>query len=253
MMRTLIVALTVLTMTGFYAPIVIVAHLLGIKERPGGIYERCMRAWARSVNAAAGIRVRLHGSEHLPKDGGAVYIANHVSWFDIFALAAVLPRYTFIAKSELRRIPVFGQAAERAGIVFIDRDNRKAAFESYKRAAVDVQRGRSIIVCPEGTRGYDYHLRPFKKGPFVLAIASESPIVPTIVYGAREVMKKGSFWIRSGTVDVHLLEPVPTAGYDYEHRGQLMTIVWTRMADALKALYGVGTSERPVAAEREAV
>ena len=252
-MRTPFVALTVLVMTGLYAPIVIVAHLLGVKERPGSIYERLMRSWARSVNAAAGIRVRVHGREHIPARNGAVYIANHVSWFDVFALAAELPRYTFIAKSELRRLPLFGRAAETAGIVFIDRDNRKAAFESYKRAAAEVQRGRSIIVCPEGTRGYDYHLRPFKKGPFVLAIASQSPVVPTIVYGAREVMRKGSFRVRPGIVDVHLLEPVPTAGYDYEHRGELMTRVWTRMAAALRDLYGVGTSEEPVAVEREAV
>jgi 1-acyl-sn-glycerol-3-phosphate acyltransferase len=250
-MRTPIVALTVLVATAFYGPIVVLAHLLGIKERPGGIYERCMRGWARSVNAAAGIRVHLHGAEHIPTRNGAVYIANHVSWFDVFALAAVLPRYTFIAKSELRRIPLFGQAAERAGIVFIDRDNRKSAFESYRRAAADVQRGRSIIVCPEGTRGHDYHLRPFKKGPFVLAIASQSPVVPTIVYGAREVMPKGTFRIKSGDVHVHLLEPVATVGYDYEHRGGLMTQVWTRMAEALRDLYGVGTSEQSLAVEQE--
>ena len=77
-----------------------------------------------------------------------------------------------------------------------------------------MQRGRAVIVCPEGTRGYDYHLRPFKKGPFVLAIAAQAPIVPTVVHGTREVMKKGSFWVRSGTVDLHFLEPVPTAGCD---------------------------------------
>ena len=252
-MRTPIVALAVLLVTGVYAPLVLLADLFGVKERPGGIYERLMRSWARAMNRAAGIELRVHGRENIPTGHGAVYIANHVSWFDIFALAAELPRYTFIAKSELRRIPIFGRAAETAGIVFIERENRKAAFESYKRAAQEVQRGRSIIVCPEGTRGRDYHLRPFKKGPFVLAIASQSPIIPTIVYGAREVMPKGSFRVRSGVVHIHLLEPVSTAGYDYEHRGELMTKVWTRMAAALRDLYGVGTSEQPVAAEREAV
>ena len=52
--------------------------------------------------------------------------------------------------------------------------NRKAALESYKLAASEVQRGRTMVICPEGTRGRDYHLRPFKKGPFVLAIASQT-------------------------------------------------------------------------------
>ena len=82
--------------------------------------------------------------------------------------------------------------------MFLERDNRKSAFESYEVAAAKVQQGRSIVVCPEGTRGTDYHLRPFKKGPFVLAIASQAPVVPDVVYGAREVMPKGTFRIRSG-------------------------------------------------------
>src|SRR5204862_7126570 len=125
------------------------------------------------------------------------------------------------AKSELRRIPLFGSGAAAAGVVFLDRDNRKAAFESYKTAAAEVQRGRSIVVFPEGTRGFDYHLRPFKKGPFVLAIASQSPIVPTIAYGALEVMGKGSLRVRPGAVHIHLLEAIPTAGYTYDQRAEL--------------------------------
>ena len=133
------------------------------------------------------------------------------------------------------------------GIVFLERENRKQAFASYEQAAQEVRRGRAIVVCPEGTRGRDYHLRPFKKGPFVLAIASQTPIIPTVVYGTIEVMPKGSFWIRGGPVELHFLEPLPTIGYDYEHRAELMTETWTRMADALRAIYGVYTSEHPVA------
>ena len=246
-MRTPLVALTALVMTMILGPLVIVSRLFRLPQGPSSIYTRCVRLWARSINVAAGVRVRVHGREHIANARGAVFIANHVSWFDIFALASEVSWSSFVAKSELRRIPLFGFAAETVGIVFIDRDNRKSAFESYKLAAAEVQRGRSIIVCPEGTRGRDYHLRPFKKGPFVLAIASQAPIVPTIVHGAREVMPKGSFAIRSGTVDVHFLEPIPTAGFDYEHRAELMTEVWSTMANALESEYGVHTSEQPVA------
>lgn len=246
-MRTPFVALTILVVTSVLAPLVIIAKLLGMKEGPRSIYAWATRTWARSVNAAAGVKVRLHNPERLARETGVVYIANHVSWFDIFALAASLPRYSFIAKSELRRIPLFGFGAEAAGIVFLDRDNRKAAFESYKLAAKEVQRGRSIVVCPEGTRGRDYHLRPFKKGPFVLAIAAQSPIVPTIVHGAREVMRKGSFRIRPGVVDIHFLDPIETKGLDYDDRADLMTRVWSRMADAMRDTYGIGTDEYPIA------
>lgn len=246
-MRIVLVAFTALIMTALLAPVVIIARLFGAKEGPRSIYVWATRTWARSVLISARVRARIHNPELLSSERGAVYISNHVSWFDVFILAAELPRYSFIAKSELRKIPIFGYGAEAAGIVFLDRDNRKAAFESYKLAAKEVERGRSIVVYPEGTRGRDYHLRPFKKGPFVLAIASQCPIIPTIVHGSREVMAKGSFRIRPGTIDVHFLEPIETKGLDYEDRAELMTRVWTRMANAMRDTYGVGTDEYPIA------
>ena len=248
-MRTLLTAVTGLAVTFTLAPLAVAAALIGVREKPGSIYEICMRLWARSLSRAAGVRVIVHGAENMRN--GAIYMQNHVSWFDIFAVASILPRYTFVAKAELRKIPLFGRGAEAAGIVFIDRDNRKSAFESYKVAAADVQRGRNVVVCPEGTRGRDYHLRPFKKGPFVLAIAAGAPIVPVVVHGALEVMRKGSFRVRPNVVNIHFLEPVPTAGFTYEHRSELMREVWQRMADAMRALYGVQTSEYPIARERE--
>ncbi len=246
-MRTLLVTLTALVMTLLLGPLVVIARLFRVPQGPSSVYSRSVRLWARTIDAAAGVRVEVHGREHLDQAHGAVFISNHVSWFDIFPLAATVPWCSFVAKAELRSIPLFGFAAECAGIVFLDRDNRKAAFESYRTAAREVQRGRAIVVCPEGTRGRDYHLRPFKKGPFVLAIASQAPIIPVVVYGAREVMPKGSFRIRSGTVHLHFLEPVPTAGFDYDRRTELMTVVWRQMADALREAYGVSTSEHPVA------
>ena len=252
-MRTPFVLLIAALFTFTLGPVVLVAGLLGVEERQGGLYYRCMHAWARAICWAAGVRIVIHDQARVGRQEGVVYIANHVSWFDVFALAATLPRYSFVAKSELRRIPVFGRAAETVGIVFLERDNKKQAFDSYRLAADQVKLGRSVVVCPEGTRGNNYHLRPFKKGPFVLAIASESCIVPTIVYGSREVMPRGSFRIRSGEIHLHFLEPVPTAGLRYDDRGELMKKVWNRMADAISRLYGVGTAEYPIAKEDERV
>ena len=246
-MRTLLTGLTVAVMTILLAPLAVAAHVLGIDPEKRRVQQWCMRTWARTICGAAGARVVLHGAEQMDRSRGVVYASNHVSWFDIFALATVLPHYTFVAKAELRRIPIFGWGAEGAGVVFLSRENRKSAFEAYESVAREITHGRCVVVCPEGTRGVEYALRPFKKGPFVLAIAAGAPVVPTIVYGAREVMAKGSWRIRSGTVHVHLLPIVETAGFDYDHRHDLMRAVWSRMADALRTEYHVGTAAVPVA------
>ncbi|MEO6525691.1 MAG: lysophospholipid acyltransferase family protein [Gemmatimonadaceae bacterium] len=246
-MRTVLTALTVLFATIVLAPTVIIARLLGLSEGERSVPQWCMRTWARAIAAAGGATLVVHNPERMLHGRGVVYASNHVSWFDVFAIASVVPRYTFIAKSELRRLPLFGWGAEAAGVVFLARENRKAAFESYHGAADEVARGRSVVVFPEGTRGHDYSLRPFKKGPFVLAIAAKSPVVPVVVYGAREMMPKGSFRVRSNIVHIHFLEAVETAGLDYDKRHDIMCLVWDRMAACLRDEYGIGTSEHPIA------
>jgi len=247
-MTTAVTMLVLLVATVVYGGLVLVASALGLgkRERAARLFDEAPRWWAHALLSAAGVRVRLHGYVPDATTGPRIYASNHVSWFDILALVAALRRFSFIAKAELFRVPLFGAAAKAVGTIPIERDNRKAAFDSYRRAGELMSSGRSVIVFPEGTRGRDYALRPFKKGPFVLAIASGAPIVPTIVHGTIHVNPRGSFRARPGVVDVHFLEPVPTVGLSYDDRDRLAALVWQRMADALERLYGV-TSQRPVA------
>jgi 1-acyl-sn-glycerol-3-phosphate acyltransferase len=140
-----------------------------------------------------------------------------------------------------------------AGMIEIQRENRKAAFGAYDVAAERIKQGNSVIVFPEGTRGHAYPLRPFKKGPFVLAIAAGVPIVPVIVHGSIEALRKGSFRVYPGTIDIHLLEPVSTAGVDYDHREALMQTVRSRMAAAMREQYGVEPLPTPVSRLRPSV
>jgi 1-acyl-sn-glycerol-3-phosphate acyltransferase len=170
-----------------------------------------------------------------------VFIANHVSWFDIPAMIAVLPHYGFVAKRELERVPLFGPAARAVGVIYIDRDNRKAAFGAYEDAAAKIRDGHPVLVYPEGTRGESYALRPFKKGPFVLAIGAQAPVVPVVIHGTIQVNPRGSLRANSGTVHVHLLPPVPTAGLTYGDRDQLADTVRGRMAECLRDHYGISS------------
>lgn len=243
-MRTLLAGLVLLIATPPCAAVVILASLLGVPEGPNSIYQRMARFWARLLVRAAGVETRVHGDERISATVPRVYVANHVSWYDVFTVASVLPRWSFVAKAELRKIPIFGKGAEAVGTVFIERQNRKAAFATYERAAERIRAGASVVVCPEGTRGDEYALRAFKKGPFVLAIASQVPIVPVIVHGTRAVMPRGSWRVRPGAVELHFLEPIPTAGLTYADRERLSARTWHAMADAFESLHGVVSDRR---------
>lgn len=245
-MRTLAVLVTLLIATPVLGGTAIVLSLLGFKDTPGSFLDMAPRWWARALLWAGGVRVVLHGEEWMNASEPHVYIANHVSWFDVLALAATLPHYRFVGKAELFRIPLFGQAARATGMIPIERENRKSAFESYKVAADQIRSGISVVVCPEGTRGQHYALRPFKKGPFVLAVAAGVPIVPTVVYGTIAILPRGSFWARSGDVHLHFHEPVAVTGKDYGDRDQLMVEVWERMAATLRDVYGIESHHTPI-------
>jgi 1-acyl-sn-glycerol-3-phosphate acyltransferase len=236
--------------TVLFGSLALLSQLVGVPHRPGSIYEKCQYWWARWLLIAAGVRVVRHGGDDLVANAPRVFIANHVSWFDIPAMIAALPHYGFVAKRELERVPLFGAAARAVGVIYIDRENRKAAFGAYEDASRRIREGQTVLVYPEGTRGDSYTLRPFKKGPFVLAIGAGAPIVPVVIHGTIEVNPRGSFRARSGTVHVHMLDPVPTEGLDYRDRDALAAQVHARMSDVLRTQYGVepARDRRPVPA-----
>jgi 1-acyl-sn-glycerol-3-phosphate acyltransferase len=217
----------------------VVAALIGVEDKRGSIFDHTPRVWSRITLWSAGVNVVVHNPERTAGGEPRIYMSNHLSWFDIPTLAGVLPRYKFVAKAELFKVPVFGPAIRAIGMVPLDRQNRKAAFAAYDVAVGKIREGNSVVVFPEGSRGMDYPIRPFKKGPFVLAIAAGVPIVPVLTHGTHEAFAKGTLLVRSGQVDVHLLEPVPTAGLDYDAREELAETVRSRMVEALESIYGI--------------
>jgi len=213
LIRLLWVTLIVLPSTAVHALGAILAALVGVKRRPGGVYDWATVDWSRDVLRAAGTPVDAVGLERIPRDQPVVYASNHTSMFDIWALAATLPGSTrFVAKAELGRIPLVGLAMRRAGHIMIDRFNRARAFEAYEQAAETIRTGISPIVFPEGTRSLTGDLQPFKNAPFGLAIAAQVPIVPVYVDGTYRILRKGSLRLRPIPIRIRIGAPIPTAG-----------------------------------------
>jgi len=236
--RTVLAYLAILFATVVIAGSVVIAGLLGFKNRPGSIFDIAPRLWSRIVLAAAGVRVVVHGGEHR---GGPqhIFVGNHASWFDVFAMAAHLRWVKFVAKAELFKLPIFGPAMRYAGMIPIERANQSRARASINQAGAEITRGASVILFPEGTRGRDYALRPFKKGAFVLAIETQAPIVPVAIHGTIEIQPKGGVLIRPGRIDLHFLPPIDTVGWAYDDRNALAEEARTRIAACLQREYGV--------------
>ncbi|HVX89831.1 MAG TPA: lysophospholipid acyltransferase family protein [Gemmatimonadales bacterium] len=240
LLRTLLYIASIFIATIWWGLACIVAALAGVEHVRGGVYDRAARNWGRWLCAMNGLDVRSEGLERLPSDRPYVYIANHFSVCDIWALLVVLPDpVRFIAKKELFAVPILGPALRAARHIPIDRQNLQAAFSAYEEAAKAIRSGFSAVVYAEGTRSRDGKLQPFKKGPFVLAIASQVPAVPVWVDGAFEALPKGQWWVRPGVVTIRVGTPVPTAALRYDDRERLMEEVRGAMVALSHAPAGV--------------
>jgi 1-acyl-sn-glycerol-3-phosphate acyltransferase len=116
----------------------------------------------------------------------------------------------------------------------VHRDNRERAFQSIEVAAASVRSGNSFLIFPEGTRSTTDDLLPFKKGGFVMALASQAPIVPVAISGGRSAMQRGSWIIRPVNVTVRIGTPIDTAGSSFDNRDQLIREVRGRIEEMLR-------------------
>jgi 1-acyl-sn-glycerol-3-phosphate acyltransferase len=238
LIRTVLTYAMILIATPIIAGAVVVAGMLGLKNRPGSIFDLAPRVWSRLLLAAAGVKVVVHGGEHRFGDRH-IFVGNHVSWFDVFAMAAHLRWFKFVAKAELFRIPLFGPAMRYAGMIPIERQNQSRARASIQQAGAAIEGGASVILFPEGTRGHEYALRQFKKGAFVLAIETQAPIVPVAIHGTIEIQPKGAALIRPGRIDLHFLPPIDTQGRFYDDRDTLAAEAKRRIGECLLREYGI--------------
>lgn len=231
MIRTAWFYLGVFASTMWHGLAAILASLVGVRHRPGGIYDRAVRGWGRWILVAAGTPVEVTGLERVPRDRPVVYASNHSSAFDIWALFATLPgSVRFVAKQELARIPIFGRAMLAVGTVVIDRAHAKHAQEAYARAAAIMRSGISTIVFPEGTRSPTGEFLPFKAMPFGLAIAAGVSVVPVYVHNTFEILPKRARHLRPRPIRIWLGDPIETTGMTLDDRGALRDAAFAEIA-----------------------
>ena len=210
------------------------------------LFHHLARLWSGILCGGFGVRVQVDGTENVNPHQAAIFVANHQSLLDPPVLFFTIPaNVRVIAKRSLLMVPIFGQALWAAGIIFINRKDRRNSIESMNRAAARIRGGVSVLIFAEGTRSRDGRLLPLKKGAFVLAIEAGVPVQPVLVTGTRDLLPRGAFFPRPGTVRVTFLPAITTAGLTYEDRHQLLENVVDAMQERLVA--------EPAAAMEEAI
>lgn len=189
------------------------------------------RQWLR----LSGAKVRVRGREHLDPKQSYVFVINHRSYLDTAtAFYYLRRRIGLLAKKELLKVPILGYGMGYVNIMAIDRSNRQRALVTVQAATERLRSGVSFAVFAEGTRARPGKFLPFKKGAFYMAKDAGVPVVPVAMKNTDVLMGKGTGVARPGTIEMVIMEPIPTNGLSTdEDVEQLIEKAHSRIAEEL--------------------
>ena len=166
--------------------------------------------FARLLAVATGTRIDLNGMENLPPTNEAcVYVSNHASYLDSYALMAVIPRgFSFVAKTELRNKLSVRLALDRLQPEYVERFDREKGLIDAQRIARAAQRQQPLFFFPEGTFTRAPGLQKFYMGAFVTAAQANIPVVPIAIRGTRSMLRSRSWFPRRGRIRISVGEVI---------------------------------------------
>ena len=131
--------------------------------------------WSLKMLRCLGLRLEVEGTF---RAGGNLIVANHISWLDIMAVHAVLPRARFVSKADVQEWPLVNRLVDCAGTLYLRREQRRDAMRVVHEMAQAMKDGHDVAVFPEGTTGDGRALLPFHANMLQAAISVAAPIQP---------------------------------------------------------------------------
>jgi putative phosphoserine phosphatase/1-acylglycerol-3-phosphate O-acyltransferase len=187
-----------------------------------------------SALALAGVRLNVVGESNLWSHRPAVFVGNHQSSLDVLIVGSLVRRdVTGVAKREARYDPRMIIGGQLMDLAFIDRSDPESARRDVNALVDRIRSGTSVAIMPEGTRAPTPIPGRFKKGGFHLAMQAGVPIVPIVMRNTGELMWRRSMVINPGTVDVAVLEPIPTNDWTVDDFDARVADVRQRFVDTL--------------------
>jgi 1-acyl-sn-glycerol-3-phosphate acyltransferase len=172
---------------------------------------RVISGWSRLMVAAArvvcGIRYRVIGAEHIPREP-CVVLSKHQSAWETIGFQLIFPPQVYVIKRELLWIPFFGWGLAMISPIAIDRGAGMRALKQRLAQGKDrLARGFWIIVFPEGTRIAPGARGNYQTGGAAIAAHARAPVLP-VAHNAGRCWRRNSFLKYPGTITVSIGAPL---------------------------------------------
>lgn len=171
--------------------------------------------------------------KYVQKDKRYVFVANHQGIFDVFVLYGYMKQnFKWIMKDSLRKIPLLGKACAETEHIFVNRTTPQK--DLLRKAMSIIKGGKSMTIFAEGTRCDNGKLGEFKKGAFVIANMTQTPVVPIAIEGSYDILPKGCWCLHWSKVTVTYHAPIECKGRDSENVDYLLNETRSVIAKTLK-------------------
>ncbi len=152
------------------------------------------------------VRLKVKGTECQRSDRPYIYVANHLSFFDIFFLSA-MPVFDVVIclRSWPFKLAWYTPFMRCAEYLDVERLPWEEIVPKMQRI---FEEGRSILLFPQGHRSHDGQLGRFYSGAFKLAIQFNVPIAPICLSGTDRMLPRGRLWMSPADVRLECLEPI---------------------------------------------
>jgi 1-acyl-sn-glycerol-3-phosphate acyltransferase len=159
------------------------------------------------------------GKDQMDFSKPAIIIANHTSFLDILVTVMQHPKIILLTNEWTYNSPLFGKVIQLADYYPTADGTDERALQRLRDKVSD---GYSIVIFPEGTRSIDGVMRRFHKGAFFLAEKLQLDVVPLLLHGVGDTVRKGDFMVHSGAMHIKYLPRISKSdtsfGADYAER-----------------------------------
>lgn len=167
------------------------------------------RIWAKIQLKITGIKLEFEGEFN---QNATMIVMNHQSMLDIIALEAFYPKnLAWIAKKEIRDLPIFKQTMIKPKLICVDRKNPRSLLKVLKEAKERLLEGRILAIFPDGTRSKDGKIRPFQVGAKVLSDKLALKVQPLLIVNSANLLDSKEFTLSSGILKIICFDLVDTS------------------------------------------